>query len=120
MTLTSYLPILVFTILVLIFGVASLVASSLLAPHNPTAAKLSPYECGITEIAVVGQERFPIKFYVVAMLFIVFDVETVFLFPWAVIMRRLGPSGLAEMGTFIGFLFAAFVYVWKRGGLEWD
>ena len=122
MTLAAYLPILVFAILVTIFGVGSLVVSSLLAPSMPTPAKLEPYECGITPVDVeeVAGQRFPVKFYVIAMLFIIFDVETVFLFPWAVIFKRMGFTGLIEMGAFIAFLLGAFAYVWRRGGLEWD
>lgn len=122
MTLEAYLPILLFAILVTIFGVGSLVVSSLLAPNMPTPAKLEPYECGITPVDVeeVAGQRFPVKFYVIAMLFIIFDVETVFLFPWAVIFKRMGFTGLIEMGAFIAFLLGAFAYVWRRGGLEWD
>lgn len=120
MTLEAYLPILLFTILVTIFGVASLLISQWLAPKNPTAAKLAPYECGIEPVDDPGTHRFPVKFYLIAMLFIIFDIETVFLFPWAVISKRLGVAGLVEMGVFMAFLFGAFIYVWRRGGLEWD
>lgn len=122
MTLADYGPILLFGGLVSLFAVGSLVASTLLAPNMPTPAKLEPYECGITpgDIEEVASQRFPVKFYVVAMLFIVFDIETVFLFPWAVIFKRLGIAGLVEMGVFIAFLLGAFIYVWRRGGLEWE
>jgi NADH-quinone oxidoreductase subunit A len=122
MTLDAYLPILLFAVLVTVFGVGSLVVSNLLAPKVPTPAKLEPYECGITpaDIEDVAGQRFPVKFYLTAMLFIVFDIETVFLFPWAVIFRRMGVAGLIEMGAFIAFLLGAFVYVWRRGGLEWE
>lgn len=120
MTLAAYLPILIFAVLVTVFGIASLAISNLLAPNRPTAAKLQPYECGITPADGGLTERFPVKFYVIAMLFIIFDVETVFLYPWAVIFRRLGVAGLVEMGVFVAFLFGAYVYVWRRGGLEWE
>lgn len=120
MTLEAYLPILMFAALVTVFAVASLFISNLLAPKDPTPAKLAPYESGIIPIDDPGQQRFPIKFYLIAMLFIVFDIETVFLFPWAVIFRDLGIAGLIEMGTFIAFLFGAYIYVWRRGGLEWE
>lgn len=122
MTLADYGPILVFAGVVGVFAVGSLVVSSLLAPNMPTRPKLEPYECGITpgDIEEVATQRFPVKFYVVAMLFIVFDIETVFLFPWAVIFKRLGIAGLIEMGIFIVFLLGAFAYVWRRGGLEWE
>lgn len=120
MTVAAYLPILMFAIVVVLFGVGSVVASSFLAPKHPTPAKLAPYECGIEPVGETRTERFPIKFYVIAMLFIIFDIETVFLFPWAVVFRRFGAAGLAEMGIFALFLFGAYVYVWKRKGLEWE
>lgn len=120
MTLQDYFPILLFAGLVAVFGVVSIIVSNLLAPRFPTPAKLAPYECGITPAEGSKSERFPVRFYVIAMLFIVFDIETVFMFPWAVIFKRLGVQGLIEMGIFIGFLLGAFVYVWKRRGLEWD
>lgn len=120
MTVSAYLPILIFTLLAVAFGAGSLIASHFLAPRNPYPAKIAPYECGITPVDDARRERFPIKFYVIAMLFIVFDIETVFMFPWAVIFKRLGVAGLVEMGIFVAFLFAAFVYVWRGKGLEWD
>ena len=117
--LSEYLPIAVLAALAVLFGVASLGVSALLRPHRPTRAKLAPYECGIEPARLPAGERFPVKFYVVAMLFIIFDIETIFLFPWAVGFRRLGLFGLAEMVVFIGLVFVAYVYVWKRGGLDW-
>jgi NADH-quinone oxidoreductase subunit A len=117
--LSDYLPIAVLAALAIMFGVASLGVSALLRPHRPTRAKLAPYECGIEPARLPAGERFPVKFYVVAMLFIIFDIETIFLFPWAVGFRRLGLFGLAEMVVFIGLVFVAYVYVWKRGGLDW-
>ena len=118
--LSEYLPIVVLAALALLFAVASLAASSLLRPHRPTPAKLAPYECGIEPQRLPQGERFPVKFYVLAMLFIVFDIETIFLFPWAVGFRRLGLFGLVEMVVFIGLVFVAYVYVWRRGGLDWN
>lgn len=120
MTLEAYLPILIFAVLVAVFGAGSMVASSLMAPKRPTPAKVAPYECGITPVETETRGRFPVKFYVVAMLFIVFDVETVFLYPWAVIFKRLGMAGVLEMVAFVAFLFAAYLYVYKRGGLDWE
>jgi NADH-quinone oxidoreductase subunit A len=117
--LSDYLPIAVLAALAIVFGVASLGVSALLRPHRPTPAKLAPYECGIEPARLPAGERFPVKFYVVAMLFIIFDIETIFLFPWAVGFRRLGLFGLAEMAVFIGLVFVAYVYVWKSGGLDW-
>ena len=117
--LSDYLPIVVLAALALLFAVASLWASSLLRPSRPTPAKLSPYECGIEPERVPEGERFSVKFYVVAMLFIIFDIETIFLFPWAVGFRQLGLFGLVEMTIFIGLVFVAYVYVWRSGGLDW-
>jgi NADH-quinone oxidoreductase subunit A len=118
--LSSYLPIVILAGLALVFAGLSLAASSLVRPHRPTPAKLSPYECGIEPERVPKGERFSVKFYVVAMLFIIFDIETIFLFPWAVGFRALGVFGLVEMAVFIGLVFVAYLYVWKRGGLDWE
>jgi NADH-quinone oxidoreductase subunit A len=116
--LGQYLPIVLLLVLATGFAVLSILASRLLGPRRPTPAKLAPYECGIVPERV-PRERFPVKFYVIAMLFIVFDIETIFLFPWAVTFRQLGLFGLVEMAIFIGLVFVAYVYVWQRGGLEW-
>jgi NADH-quinone oxidoreductase subunit A len=116
--LGQYLPIAVLVVLAAAFAVLSMLASRLLGPRRPTPAKVAPYECGIVPERV-PRDRFPVKFYVVAMLFIVFDIETIFLFPWAVTFRQLGLFGLVEMAIFIGLVFVAYVYVWQRGGLEW-
>jgi NADH-quinone oxidoreductase subunit A len=117
--LREYLPIVILAVLSLAFAVLSLLASSLLRPSRPTPAKLAPYECGIEPERLPKGERFSVKFYVVAMLFIIFDVETIFLFPWAVGFRQLGLFGLVEMAIFIALVFVAYVYVWKSGGLDW-
>lgn len=121
MTLTAYLPILILVILSSLFAIASMFVASKLTPRKWTSAKLEPYESGIVpeDAATVRQQRFPIKFYLVAMLFIIFDIETVFLYPWAVVYDELKIFGLVEMGVFIGILLGAYIYVWKRGGLEW-
>ena len=116
----GYAPIVVFGLLVGAFAVVSMMASSLLRPKRPTTAKVEPYECGITPERLPKTERFPVKFYVVAMLFIIFDIETIFLFPWAVTFRALGVFGLVEMIVFIGLVFVAYLYVWQKGGLEWE
>jgi NADH-quinone oxidoreductase subunit A len=117
--LAQYLPVVLLAGLGVAFAVASVAVSHALQPKRPTPAKLSPYECGIVPERV-PRDRFPVKFYVVAMLFIVFDIETIFLFPWAVTFRQLGLFGLVEMAIFIGLVFVAYVYVWQRGGLEWN
>jgi NADH-quinone oxidoreductase subunit A len=118
--LSEYLPVLVLAILAFAFAVLSLMASALLRPNRPTPAKLAPYECGIEPERVPKGDRFSVKFYVVAMLFIIFDVETIFLFPWAVGFRQLGLFGLVEMAIFIGLVFVAYAYVWSQGGLDWE
>lgn len=120
MELAEYLPIVILATLALAFAVLSLSASALLRPHKPTPAKLAPYECGIVPERLPKGERFSVKFYVVAMLFIIFDVETIFLFPWAVGFRQLGLFGLVEMAVFIALVFVAYVYVWRKGGLDWQ
>jgi NADH-quinone oxidoreductase subunit A len=118
--LSAYLPILLLAALALLFAVASLTVSSTLRPHRPNAVKLSAYECGNDPVRLPGGERFSVKFYVVAMLFIIFDIETIFLFPWAVAFRDLGLFGLGEMAVFIALVFVAYIYVWRKGGLDWS
>jgi NADH-quinone oxidoreductase subunit A len=119
-SLPAYLPILFLLVLSTVFAVASIYVSSKLGPRKWTKAKLQPYESGIVpEEGLEPTERFPVKFYLVAMLFIIFDIETVFLYPWAVAYEELALFGLVEMGTFVGLLVAVYVYVWQRGGLEW-
>ena len=116
--MSDYLPLLVMFVLALAFTALSFVASGLLAPRRPTGAKQAPYESGI----VPGQEppeRFPVKFYLVAMIFIMFDVEIVFLFPWAVLHRDLGAFGLGAMLLFVGIFFVSFLYEVAMGGLDW-
>jgi len=117
---TGFVPILVFGGVVFVFAVLSIAASALLSPRRPRPAKSAPYECGITPERLPAAERFPVKFYVIAMLFIIFDVEAIFLYPWAVSFRALGLFGLVEMVVFIGLLFVAYVYVLQKGGLEWE
>ena len=119
MTLGDYLPILFLVILSTLFAVASILVASRLSPRKWTPAKLSAYESGIVPESGTERERFPVKFYLVAMLFIIFDIETVFLYPSAVAYRELKLFGLIEMLVFIAILLAAYVYVWKRGGLAW-
>ena len=119
MTLPAYLPILFLIVLSTLFAVGSIVVAARLSPKRWTAAKLEPYESGIVTDNHDERERFPVKFYLVAMLFIIFDIETVFLYPWAVAYQDLKVFGLIEMGVFIALLLAAYVYVWKRGALDW-
>ena len=116
---TGYVPILILAAVAGLFAVLSIVASALLRPKRPMAAKTAPYESGITPVRLPAGERFHVKFYVVAMLFIIFDIETIFLFPWAVSFRSLGQFGLIEMTVFIGLVFVGYVYIWRKGGFDW-
>jgi NADH-quinone oxidoreductase subunit A len=117
--LTDSLPIVVMAALAVLFGVASLVVSRMFRPHRPNPVKLSAYESGNDPVRLPRGEKFSVKFYVVAMLFIIFDIEAIFLFPWAVRFRQLGLFGLVEMAFFIGLLFVAYVYIWRMGGFDW-
>jgi NADH-quinone oxidoreductase subunit A len=114
----DYLPILVMAVLVVLFVLLSFVASILLAPRRPNAAKQAPYECGIVPEQEPA-ERFPVKFYLVAMSFIVLDVEIVFLYPFATVFRGLGWFGLAAMGVFLLVLLVPFAYLLSVGALQW-
>jgi len=116
-----YVPILALLAIAAAFAAFSLVASALAGPKRYNRAKLDAYECGIEPTPhAVGGGRFPVKFYLVAMLFIIFDIESVFLIPFAVTFDRMGVFVLVEMVLFIGTVFVAYSYVWRRGGLEWD
>jgi len=117
--LDSYLPILVLILVAVGFAIGSVVMSGLIGQKKPSAVKLAPYECGMPPVGS-AHDRFSIKFYLIAMLFIVFDIEAVFLYPWAVLFKRLGLFGFVEMGVFILILLVGYVYVWKKGALEWE
>lgn len=119
--MSLYTPILVLGAIAAAFAVVSVVAALVVGPRRYNRAKLDAYECGIEPVAdePAGQ-RFPIKYYLTAMLFIVFDIEIVFLYPWAVAFDQLGLFALAEMAIFMTTVFIAYTYVWRRGGLEWD
>ena len=114
----QYLPIIALTVLAILFGVLSLIASRLLAPNRPNAAKEAPYECGIVP-SREPPERFPVSFYVIAMLFIMFDIEIIFAYPYAVDYEYLGVFGFLEMVAFSAVFFVAFVYMVARGALDW-
>jgi len=117
--LSDYLPILVMFLVALFIAVFVIVVSGLLGPKRPTKRKLMPYESGMEPIGS-AQHRFPIKFNLVAMIFILFDIEVIFFFPYALVYKRLGLFGLIEMGLFMLILLIGFIYIWKRGALEWD
>jgi NADH-quinone oxidoreductase subunit A len=117
--LQAYAPILILLGISLLNAVGMVALSHLLSPYRPTPAKLDPYESGMIPLGN-ARERFSVKFYMVAILFIVFDIEVVFLIPWAVWFRKLGLFGFVEMIVFIFVLLVGFVYIWKKGALEWD
>jgi NADH-quinone oxidoreductase subunit A len=119
MQLVDYLPIAVMFVLAVTFVGVSIVVSRFLSPRKPTPEKLAPYECGILPEGEPVQ-RFPVKFYLVAMLFVIFDVEIIFLFAWAVRFPDLGWYGIAAVGVFTFFVLETLAYVWKRGALEWN
>jgi len=114
----QYLPLLLIMILAILFAGLSMVASKLLGPQRSTLAKSAPYECGIVPEREPA-ERFPVRFYLVAMIFIIFDIEIIFLYPWAVIFRSLGAFGLWEMLIFALAVFVSFVYLIGNGALNW-
>ncbi len=115
----AFVPILMMLIVGIGFAVFTLVMSHFLGKRVNEPAKLTAYECGITPVGS-ARERFHTRFYLVAMLFIVFDIETVFLYPWAIVFKQLKIFGLIEMGVFVGVLLIGLVYVWGKGALEWD
>lgn len=115
----DYLPILVLIVLATFIAFAAVTLGHLFGPRRPTAIKGSPYESGMNPYGP-GQRRVPVRFYLVAVLFILFDIETVFLLPWAVVLRELGVRGLVQMAVFIVVLLIGFVYAWKKGALEWE
>lgn len=117
--LTDYVPILILSILAGGFAVTNILMTFVFGPYRPTREKLSPYESGMTEIQPPKQ-RFPVKFYIIAMLFLLFDIEGVSFFPWAVLLRALRFPGFLEMLIFIAVLGVGYVYLWKKGALDWE
>ena len=119
MNLESYLPVILFILVGVAVGVAPQMLGFLLGPRRPDAEKNSPYECGF-EAFEDARAKFDVRYYLMAILFVVFDLEIAFMFPWAVVFRSLGLVGLIEMGLFITLLLVGFAYVWKKGALEWE
>jgi len=115
---TAYIPIFLFLVVAIGFAIVALVMAWLVRPERYNKVKLEPYECGI-EPMTDARDRYSIRYFLVAMLFLVFDVETVFMFPWAVIMDQLLLFGLIEMGIFLIILVVGYAYAWKQGALEW-
>ncbi|MFQ5598565.1 MAG: NADH-quinone oxidoreductase subunit A [Nitrospiria bacterium] len=115
----NYVPIFIFILAALAFGIGTLVLSYLVQVRVDDAEKLSPYECG-SEPVSDARNPFPVRYYIIAMLFVIFDVEVAFLYPWAVVFDKIGLFGLIEMVIFIALFLVAYVYAWKKEGLEWD
>jgi len=117
--LENYLPVLIFLVVAVIFGGVMLLAGFALAPHRPDSEKNSPYECGF-EAFEDSRMKFDVRYYLVAILFIIFDLEIAFLFPWAVVLEDIGMTGFVAMMVFLGILVIGFIYEWKKGALEWE
>ena len=117
--LDNYLPIMIFIAIGIAIGVLPILAGFLLAPHKPDSEKLSPYECGF-EAFEDSRMRFDVRYYLIAILFIIFDLEIAFLFPWAVVLDSIGLFGFVAMMIFLGILVIGFIYEWKKGALEWE
>jgi NADH-quinone oxidoreductase subunit A len=114
----NYVPIFIFMAFVGVLLPLTLLAAKLVRPDNPSKSKLMPYECGIDPIDS-ARGRYTVRYYIVAILFVVFDVETIFLFPWAVKFKAFGIFGLVEMLIFLGILIVGYIWIWKKGALEW-
>ena len=117
--LENYLPILIFIVIGVLVGGGALAAGLLLGEHRPDSAKNSPYECGF-EVFENARMKFDVRYYLVAILFIIFDLEIAFLFPWAVVLEQIGMVGFTAMVIFLGILVVGFIYEWKKGALEWE
>jgi NADH-quinone oxidoreductase subunit A len=117
--LENYLPIVVFIAVGIVIGIAPIVLGKILGPNKPNKQKLSPYECGF-EAFEDARMQFDVRFYLVAILFIIFDLEIAFLFPWAVVFQQLGWPAVFAMGIFLVLLTVGFIYEWKKGALEWE
>lgn len=115
----NYLPVAVFIAIALAFGAATLLIGILVRPRNVYPGKTRPYESGAVPFSD-ARIPFPMRYYVIAMLFVIFDIETVFMYPWAVVFNKIGLFGLVEMIIFIFILFVGYVYAWRKGALEWD
>ena len=114
----EYLPLLILILLAAVFAVIALAVPAVLGPHRPTKTRLEPYESGMLPYSD-ARRRFPVQYYVIAVLFILFDIEVIFLYPWAVMLRQLKLFGLIEMGVFFIILLVGYLYVWRKGALDW-
>ena len=114
----GYLPIFIFLVIAILFPIIALAAAKLVRPNTPSRTKLEAYECGI-QAASDSRGRYTVRFYIIAILFVIFDVEAVFLFPWAVRYHQLGWFGVAEVAVFLAFLIVGYIWAYKKGALEW-
>ncbi len=117
--LENYLPVLIFIMVGILVGLLPIIIGYFISPKHPNAAKLSPYECGFTPFED-ARLPFDVRYYLVAILFILFDLETAFLVPWAVVLRQIGWFGFSSMMFFLALLLIGFIYEWKKGALEWE
>lgn len=117
--LEQYFPVLVFVVLGAVFGVLPIALAALLSPHKPNPVKNAPYECGFPPFEN-ARLKFDVRYYLIAILFIIFDLEIVFLFPWAVDLNKIGPEGFLAMAVFLLLLLIGFIYEWQKGALEWE
>jgi NADH-quinone oxidoreductase subunit A len=117
--LIEYFAILIYVTIAVVFALFAIAASALLGQRKPSALKQAPYECGMTTVGS-SFHRIPIKYYIIAMLFLLFDIEVVFLYPWAVVFKEFKVFAFISMVVFIGILLIAYIYIWKKGALEWE
>ena len=117
--MNQYIPVLLFVVVAIAFPILTFAIAKLLRAGQDDAVKVEPYECGNPVTSEARDHRFSVRFYLIAVLFVVFDVETVFLFPWAVMFRKLALFGFVEMLVFLGILVVGYVYAWRRGALQW-
>ena len=117
--LENYLPILIFMVIAVVSGCVMIAMGAVLGPHRPDSDKLSPYECGF-EAFEDSRMKFDVRYYLVAILFIIFDLEIAFLFPWAVVLDEIGGFGFVAMMLFLAVLVVGFIYEWKKGALDWE
>lgn len=117
--LGNYFPVFMFVIVGLLVGIVPMMLGGLLAPNRPDVDKLSPYECGFNAFED-ARMKFDVRYYLVAILFILFDLEIAFLFPWAIVLQEIGMFGYLAMVLFLGILVVGFIYEWKKGALEWE
>jgi NADH-quinone oxidoreductase subunit A len=115
----NYWPVIIYLAVAIAFGVVTISVGYLFRPSKPDPSKLSPYECGCPPVGD-AREKFSVRFYIIAMLFVLFDLEAVFMYPWAISFDKLGIVGIVEMVLFILILLVGYIYAWKKGALEWD